>query len=207
MKFLWKQFLFCPLLWHTRIPDRAGNKPNALGLFLTSNHYIYFLPNVSSPIVNSDQCPRHEFIPHLDRPIAPQRFFFIQPTRRCFQWYPFHWSLSASLLSDDLTSIDKWGKVNLPSFDQGKVKQAVISHYNNADFPLVLMNVDELDTSILFTQLGLSFRLNTLGWKACIHSIAKNASQQLRALPEPRRFFSYSHLLAILYTSLKSVLP
>ena len=38
-----------------------------------------------------------------------------------------HRNISASLLSNDLTVIEKWGKDNLVSFNQSKTKQAVIS--------------------------------------------------------------------------------
>ena len=37
-----------------------------------------------------------------------------------------HRNISASLLSNDLTVIEKWGKDNLVSFNQSKTKQAVI---------------------------------------------------------------------------------
>ena len=62
----------------TRVPDRAGEKANALDLFLTSNPSIYSPPTVSSPLGNSDHCLitlRHDFLPQLDRPFAPQSVF------------------------------------------------------------------------------------------------------------------------------------
>ena len=62
----------------TRVPDRAGDKSNTLDLFLTSNPSIYSPPTVSSPLGNSNHCLitlRHDFLPHLDRPLAPQRVF------------------------------------------------------------------------------------------------------------------------------------
>ena len=42
-----------------------------------------------------------------------------------------HRNISASLLSNDLTVIEKWGKDNLVSFNQSKTKQAVISRKRN----------------------------------------------------------------------------
>ena len=42
-----------------------------------------------------------------------------------------HRNISASLLSYDLTVIEKWGKDNLVSFNQSKTKQAVISRKRN----------------------------------------------------------------------------
>ena len=74
-----------------------------------------------------------------------------------------HRNTSASLLSNDLTVIEKQGKGNLVSFNQSKMKQAVISRKRNQDFPPVLMNGDELDTSASFTQLGSSLSSN-LTW-------------------------------------------
>ena len=44
-------------------------------------------------------------------------------------------NISASLLSNDLTVIEKWGKDNLVSFNQSKTKQAVISRKRNQNFP------------------------------------------------------------------------
>ena len=107
-----------------------------------------------------------------------------------------HQSISASLLSNDLTVIEKWGKDNLVSFNQSKTKQAVISRKGNQNFPPVLMNADELDTSASFTQLGLSLSSN-LTWKTHIHSLAKHASQKLGFLARARGYFSSSHLLSI----------
>ena len=107
-----------------------------------------------------------------------------------------HRNISASLLSNDLTVIEKWGKDNLVSFNQSKTKQAVISRKRNQNFPAVLMNGDELDTSASFTQLGLSLSSN-LTLKTHIHSLAKHASQKLGFLARARGFFSSSHLLSI----------
>ena len=107
-----------------------------------------------------------------------------------------HRNISASLLSNDLTVIEKWGKDNLVSFNQSKTKQAVISCKRNLNFPAVFMNGDELDTSASFTQLGLSLSSN-LTWKTHIHSLAKHASQKLGFLARARGFFSSSHLLSI----------
>ena len=107
-----------------------------------------------------------------------------------------HRNISASLLSNDLTVIEKWGKDNLVSFNQSKTKQVVISRKRNQNFPPVLMNGDELDTLASFTQLGLSLSSN-LTWKTHIHSLAKHASQKLGFLARARGFFSSSHPLSI----------
>ena len=106
-----------------------------------------------------------------------------------------HRNISASLLSNDLTVIEKYGKDNLVSFNQSKTKQAVISRKHNQNFPPVLMNGDEPDTSASFTKLGLSLSSN-LTWKTHIHSLAKHASQNLGFLARARGFFSSSHLLS-----------
>ena len=114
-----------------------------------------------------------------------------------------HRNISASLLSNYLTVIEKWGKDNLVSFNQSKMKQAVISRKRYQNFPSVLINGDELDTSASFTQLGLSLSSN-LTWKTHIHSLANMHLKSSVSLPEPAGF---SHLLTFyLDTSLKSVL-
>ena len=91
----------------TRVPDRAGDKANTLDLFLTSNPSIYSPPNVSSPLGNSDHCLitlRHDFLPHLDRPLVPHRVFHYSKAdwdslRTFYSSYP--WS---SGFSNDLSS-------------------------------------------------------------------------------------------------------
>ena len=107
-----------------------------------------------------------------------------------------HRNISASLLSNDLTVIEKRGKDNLISFNQSKTKQAVISRKRNQNFPHVLMNGDELETSISYTQLGLS-PLSNLTWKTHTHSLAKHTSQKLGFLTRAHGFFSSSHPLTI----------
>ena len=104
-----------------------------------------------------------------------------------------HRNISASLLSNDLTVIEKWGKDNLVSFNQSKTKQAVISRKRNQNFPPVLMNGDELDRSASFTKLGFSLSSNLI-WKTHIDSLAKYASQKLDFLARAGVFFSSSHL-------------
>ena len=109
-----------------------------------------------------------------------------------------HRNISASLLSNDLTVIEKWGKDNLVSLNQSKTKQAVMSRKRNQNFPPVLMNGDELDTSASLTQLGLSLSSNLTGPLLKMHLKSSVSS------PEP---VGFSHLLTLyLYTSPKSVL-
>ena len=92
----------------TRVPDRAGDKANTLDLFLTSNPSINSPPTVSSPHGNSDHCLitlRHDFLPQLDRPFAPQRVFHYSKAdwdsiRTFYSSYP--WS---SGLSNDPSSL------------------------------------------------------------------------------------------------------
>ena len=104
-----------------------------------------------------------------------------------------HRNISATLLSNDLMIIEKWGKGNIVSFNQSQTKQTVISHKQGQKFPSVLMNGDELDTSSSFTELGLSLSYNRT-WSTHIHSLAKHASQKLGFLARARGFSS-SHLL------------
>ena len=107
-----------------------------------------------------------------------------------------HRNISASLLSNDLTVSEKWGKDDLVSFNQNKTKQAVISRKKNQNSPPVLMNGDELDQITSFTQPGLSLSF-TLTWKIHIHSLAKHASQKLGFFARARESFSSSHSLSI----------
>ena len=114
-----------------------------------------------------------------------------------------HRNISASLLSNDLTVIEKWGKDNLVSFNQSKTKQAVISCKRNQNFPAAFMNGDELDTSASLTQLGRSLSSN-LTWKLTSIPLLNTHLKSLVSSPEPAGF---SHLLTFyLYTSPKSVL-
>ena len=140
---------------------------------------------------------------HADRKSSALRFtddtfqsssFSSNPNDHASTDIQLHRNTSASLLSNDLTVIEKWGKDNLVSFNQSKTKQHVNSRKRNQDFPPVLMNGDELDTSASFTQLGLSLSSN-LTWKTHIHSLTKHASQKLGFLARACGFFSSSHLL------------
>ena len=67
---------------------------------------------------------------------------------------------SASLLTNDLTNVEKWGNDNLVRFNQEKTTQAVISRKHHQDFPPVFMNGHKLDIPSSFTQLGLSVSSN-----------------------------------------------
>ena len=113
-----------------------------------------------------------------------------------------HRKISASFLSNYLTVIEKWCKDNLVSFNQSKTNQAVLSRKRNQNFPPVLINDDELDTSASFTQHGLSLSSN-LNWKAHIHSLAKHASQKLSFLARSRGFFSFCYLLIIFKSQIR----
>ena len=103
---------------------------------------------------------------------------------------------SASLLTNDLTNVEKWGNDNLVKFNQEKTTQIVIPLKHHQDFPLVFMNSRELDISSTFTQLGISI-LSNLTWKPHTHSIAQHASQKLGFLSRACGYFSPSQLLTI----------
>ena len=130
----------------TRVPDHAGDKANTLDLFLTSNPSIYSPPNVSSPLGNSDHCLitlRHDFLPHLDRPFAPQRVFHYSKAdwdslRTFYSSYPWSSGFSndpsslasfitdAMLLGMDLfISSYKPGKKNSPKWFNSQCAKAV----------------------------------------------------------------------------------
>ena len=74
---------------------------------------------------------------------SPQHFAYsnISPYR----------NTSASLLTNDLTNVEKWGDDNLVKFNQEKTTQVVISRKHHQDFPPVLMNGHNLDISSSFT--------------------------------------------------------
>ena len=102
-----------------------------------------------------------------------------------------HRDTSASLLSNDLTVIERWGKDNLVSFNQSKTKQAVISRKRNQDFPPVLTNGDERDIEVSFAQIGLLFHLISLGKFISIPLLNMHPKSSVSS-PEPADF---SHLL------------
>ena len=122
--------------------------------------------------------------------------FSLNPNDHASTDIQLHRNTSASLLSNDLTVIEKWGKDNLVSFNQSKKKQTVISRKLNQNLSPVLINGDELETSTSFTQLGISLSSN-LTWKTHIHFIAMHASRKLGFLARARGLFSSSHLLTI----------
>ena len=103
---------------------------------------------------------------------------------------------SASLLTNDLTIVEKWGSGNFVKFNEEKTKQVVISRKHHQDFPPVFMNGHKLDIPSSITQFGLSISSN-LTWKPHINSIAKHASQKLGFLSRAHGYFSPSQLLNI----------
>ena len=72
--------------------------------------------------------------------------------------------MSASLLSNDLTTVEKWGNDKLIAFNQRKTTQAVILRKKRPNFSIMLMNGDVLDTPTSFKQLGPSVSSN-FTWK------------------------------------------
>ena len=117
--------------------------------------FILFINNL--PISTSSST--HSF---ADDTFLSSSFSF-NPNSHASTNIQLHRNILASLLSNDLTVIEKWGNDHLVSFNQSKTKQAVISRKRNQNFPAVFMNGDELDTSASFAQLGLLFHLISLG--------------------------------------------
>ena len=78
---------------------------------------------------------------------------------------PLHRSKPSSLLTNDLTVIEKWSKDNLVLFNQSRTKQAVISRKQNQNLPPVLMSGNEVENSTSFAQLGFSVSSNLI-WKS-----------------------------------------
>ena len=105
-----------------------------------------------------------------------------------------HRNTSASLLTNDLTNVDKWGNDNLVNINQGKTTQVFMSRKHHQEFPPVFINGNRLDILSSFIHLGLSISSN-LTWKPHIHSIAKHASQKLGFLSRARGYFLPSQLL------------
>ena len=105
-------------------------------------------------------------------------------------------NISASLLTNDLTNVEKWGNDNLVKLNERKTKQVAISHKHHQDFPPVVMNDLKLDISSAITQLGLPISSNLI-WKPHVNSITKHASQKLGFLSRARGYFSGFQLLTI----------
>ena len=107
-----------------------------------------------------------------------------------------HRNISPSLLSNDLTVTEKWGNNNLVSFNQSKTKQTVISRKRNQNFPPVLMNDHELDTSAPFAQLGFLFHLISLG-KLISSPLLKMHLKSSVSSPEPAGVLIFSPCIYI----------
>ena len=127
----------------------------------TSHHVTYYhanIPDAISPVISpvllilflndlltSTSSSIHSF--------ADDTFlsssFSLNPNDHAFTDIQLHRNTLASLLSNDLIVIDKWGKDNLVSFNQSKTKQAVISRKSNQNFPPVLTNGDERTLQLL----------------------------------------------------------
>ena len=109
---------------------------------------------------------------------------------------------SASLLTNDLRNVEKWGTDNLVQVNEEKTKQVVISRKHHQNFPPVFMNGHRLDISSSITQLGLSISSN-LTWKPHINSIAKHASLKYGSLSRDRGNLSPSQLLTIFKSQIR----
>ena len=107
-----------------------------------------------------------------------------------------HRNTSASLLTNDLTNVEKYGSDNPVKFNQEKTAQVVISSKHHQDSPLVFMNDHKLGVSSSFTRHGLSISSN-LTSKPQIHSMAKHESRNLGFLSRARGYFSPFQLLTI----------
>ena len=157
---------------------------------------VFFIPFIND-LLTSTSSSIHSF---ADDTFLSSSFSF-NPNDHASTDIQFHRNISASLLSNDLTVIEKWGKDNLVSFNQSKTMQAVISRKRNQSFPPVLMNGDKLDT--FFTQLGFPLSSN-LTWKLTSIPLLNMHLRSSVSSPEPADF---SHLLTFyLYTTPKSFL-
>ena len=157
--------------------------------------------SVNSPVlfilfINGLLSPTSSSIFSFDDDTSLSSSFSSYPQHRAYSNISPYRNTSASLLTDDLTNVEKWGSDNLVKFNEGKAKQVVISRKHHQDFPPVFMNGHKLDISSSITQLGLSISSN-LTWKPHIHCIAMHASQKLGFLSRARGYFSPSQLLTI----------
>ena len=98
-------------------------------------------------------------------------YFSSNPQHLAYSNVSLRHNTSASLLTNDLTNVERWGKDNHVKLNQGKTTQVVILRKHHQEFPPVFTNGCELDISSFFTQLGLSITSN-LTLKPSIHSIA-----------------------------------
>ena len=174
------------------VPQGSVISPVLLILFIIFIHII-------NDLLTSTPSSIHSF---ADDTFLSSTFSF-NPNDHASTDIQLHRNTSASLLSNDLTVIDKWGEDNLVSFNQSKTKQAVISRKLNQHFPPVLMNGDELGTSASFTKRSLLSHLISLGKITSISLLNMHLKSSV-SLPEPAGF---SHLLTFyLYKSPESVL-
>ena len=107
---------------------------------------------------------------------------------------PVNRNIAASIISNDLTVIGKWGKDNLVSFSQSKTTQAVISRTRNLEFRPILMNGDKLDTSSSFTQLCLPLSSH-LTWKITSIPLLKMQLRSSVSSPDVSLVFSPKSVL------------
>ena len=160
------------------------------GSVISSVLFILFL----NDLLTSTSSSIHSF---TDDTLLSSSFSF-NPNDHASTDIQLHRNTSASLLSNDLTVIEKWGKGNLVSFNQSKTKQAVISRKRNQNFPPVLMTLQLPSHNFVFL-----FHLMSLGKLTSIPLLNMHFKSSVSS-PEPAGF---SHLLTFyLYTSPKSVL-
>ena len=112
--------------------------------------------------------------------------FSSNPRHLAYSNISLYRNTSASLLTNDLTNVEKWGSDNIVKFNEEKTTQVVISRKHHQYFPLVFMNGHKLDTSS-----------SNLIWKPHINSIAKHESQKPGFLSSTGGYFSPAQLLTI----------
>ena len=114
----------------------------------------------------------------------------------------FHRNISALLLSNDLTIIDKWGKDNLVSFNQSKTTQAVISRKVIKTFHLSSWMVMNWTLQLLSHNLVFLFHSISLGKLTSIPLLNMYLKKSISS-PDPAGFSH--HLTCWFYASPKPI--
>ena len=89
--------------------------------------------------------------------------FSSNPQHLAYSNFSPYRNTSASLLTNDLTNVEKWGNDYLVKFNNEKTTQVVISRKHHQDFPLFSLTAINWKFRILSISLVLLFHLISLG--------------------------------------------
>ena len=125
------------------------------------------------------------------------------PQNRSNSTVSSHRNSSASSLTNDMSTIEKWGNYNRVQFNQGKTTRVVISRKHHQEFPLYSSVAMSRTFHLLSLSLVFQCHLIFLGKPTSI-PLLKHASQKLGFLSRARGFFSPSRLLTIYKSQIRS---